>query len=450
MRNLDTFSENTAKDSLMAKLEGTLDRPFIYSNRQRDIDLSNNSVVLINFRNIDECNNQLELNKLMTGALALGKSLVLLNVEDGKVISKILGIGFAAKCIIVRPYSTYNVINVLGLGGDVMQDCGQAGVTQSDDGSRCFNVEDASCCECQATQCQNFFENLCVADQVRMIEAILESDFKVPQGICPQAPGSTPADLPESQFKLNYLALEAQWNLSDQQVTNNSIIMEISLIASFNPKYKYLRIRSVGAGFNPANGAPMENDSTYDRGYFQSHVQIHMQPNTTLLKTLSTEPKNVNKQAQYTTSSEFNVGVDIGKNPTFNSSYTISESMTTVVSDFNIYNNGAGITADWDFDLSMTENSIWDIFDEEFLKKAKVKALPALATKNLQTITEAVWYANNTVNDVIGVQLYWKVDHFHCYVTGDWTSYTEHYTHKWRTVGFQSTPVNIDFGSVNA
>ena len=124
--------------------------------------------------------------------------------------------------------------------------------------------------------------------------------------------------------------------------------------------------------------------------------------------------------------------------------------MTTIVSDFNIYNNGAGVTADWDFDLSMTENSIWDIFDEEFLKKAKVKPLPALATKNLQTVTEAVWYANNTVNDVIGVQLYWKVDHFHCYVTGDWASYTEHYTHKWRTVGFQGTPVNIDFGSVNA
>lgn len=79
------------------------------------------------------------------------------------------------------------------------------------------------------------------------------------------------------------------WNLTDTLVTNNSFIMEITLIASFNPKYKYLRIRSVGAGFNPANGAPMDN---------------------------------------------------------------ISTTMTTIVSDFNIYNNGAGVTADWDF-LSM-------------------------------------------------------------------------------------------------
>ncbi|BCN31842.1 hypothetical protein [Anaeromicropila herbilytica] len=436
------------QDSLAQKLEDSLNRPFIYM-RQRDIELGNYSVVLINFNNIDECNDQIGLNKLINAALALGKPLILLNVKDGSILSKILGIGFRGRCIIVRPYSTYNVFNALGLTGEVMQETGQAVVTQNEDGSRCFSVDETPCNECPPMECQAFFENLCVAEQVRMIEGILDSEFKVPEELCPM-PGSSPADLPESQFKLNYLAIEGKWNLSDQQVTNNSVVMEISLIASFNPKYKYLRIRSVGAGFNPANGADMQYNSTYDRGYFQSHVNIHMQPNSSKLRTLSTEPKNVNKQAQYTTSSEFSVGVDLSKNPTFSSSYTISETMTTTVSDFNIYNNGAGVTADWDFDLSLTENSIWDIFDEEFLKKAKVKELPALATRNLQAVTEAVWYADNTVNDVIGVQLYWEVDHFHCYVTGDWASYTEHYTHKWKTVGYQSTPVNIDFGSVNA
>ena len=450
MTNFQPLLENTSQDHLVIKLENTLYSPFIYRGNQRDFNLSNYSVVLINFRYVDECNDQIVLNTLINMALALGKPLILLNVKDGRILSKILGIGFRGRCIIVRPYSTYNVFNVLGLSGNVMQEFGQANVTQSSDGSRCFNIEANNGCECVPCQCQSSFKNLCVADQARMIEGILYSDFEVPQEFCSQAPGSTPADLPESQFKLNYLAIEGKWNLSDQQVTNNSVVMEISLIASYNPKYKYLRIRSVGAGFNPANGGEMQYDSTYDRGYFQSNVKIHMQPNTDKLRTLSTEPKNVNKQAQYTTSSEFSVGVDVSKNPTFSSSYSISESMTTIVSDFDIYNNGAGVTADWDFDLSMTENSIWDIFDEEFLKKAKVKPLPALATRNLQAVTEAVWYAENTLNEVIGVQLYWRVDHFHCYVTGDWASYTEHYTHKWNTVGYQSTPVNIDFGSVNA
>lgn len=450
MTNFEPLLEYTSQDLLLKKLKNILYHPLMYSNYQTDIDFSQYSVVLIDFRYIDECSDQIPLNKLLNTALALGKPLILFNVTDGRILSKILGIGFMGECIIVRPYGTYNVFNVLGLGGNIMQECGQAGVTQDAEGNRCFTLEESNCCECIPCQFQSSFSSRCVEDQVRMIEDILYSDFEVPQEFCPQAPGSTPADLPENQFKLNYLAIEGKWNLSDQQVTNNSVVMEISLIASFNPKYKYLRIRSVGAGFNPANGGEMQYNSTYDRGYFQSHVKIHMQPNTDKLRTLSTDPKNVNKQAQYTTSSEFNVGVDIGKNPTFSSSYTISESMTTVVSDFDIYNNGAGVTADWDFDLSMTENSIWDIFDEEFLKKAKVKALPSLATKNLQAVTEAVWYGENTLNEIIGVQLYWKVDHFHCYVTGDWASYTEHYTHKWNTVGYQSTPVNIDFGSVNA
>lgn len=447
MAHSDLFSNE--QESLALKLEDSLHQAFIY-RRQREYDLKDYSVVVINFSYLDECNDQIGLNRLINGALALKKSLVLLNVKDGSILSKLLGIGFRGKCIIVRPYSTYNVFNALGLTSDLMQENGQAVVTQNEDGTRCFSVVDDNCNECLPVACQSSFETLCAAEQVRIIEGILDSEFKVPEELCSPCVGSTPADLPESQFKLNYLAIEGKWNLSDQQVTNNSVVMEISLIASFNPRYKYLRIRSVGAGFNPTNGGEMQYDSTYDRGYFQSNVNIHMQPNTDKLRTLSTEPKNVNKQSQYTTSSQFNVGVDISKNPSFSASYTISESLTTVVSDFNIYNNGAGVTADWDFSLSMTENSIWDIFDEEFLKKAKVKPLPSLATKNLQAVTEAVWYADNTVNDVIGVQLYWKVDHFHCYVTGDWTSYTEHYTHKWKTVGYQSTPVNIDFGSVNA
>jgi hypothetical protein len=328
--------------------------------------------------------------------------------------------------------------------------CGEGHISQNPDGSRCFDIVEEPCCDCPDEECPDTFNKLCAAKQARKVESILTTDFVIPQEFLCSSVGDTPASLPENQFRLNYLAIESIWNLSETQVTNNSVIMEVTLISSYNPKYKYLRIRSVGAGFNPANGAPMDTNSTYDRGFFQSAVKIHMQPETTLLKTLSTEPKNVNKEAQYTTSSSFSVGVDVSKNPTFKASYDISESMTTIVSDFDIYNNGAGVTADWDFLLGLTENSIWDIFSEQFMKKGQVKSLPALATKNLQAVTEAVWYGDNTLTDNIGVQLYWKVDHFHCWVTGNWASYTENYHHKWRTVGYVDTPVYINFASVFA
>ncbi len=436
-------------DLLLDEIRKNHDGLFVYSEQQND-DLSIYTTVLINFNSIDVCSDIIGINKIIDIALTLGKTLILLNVNDGRPLSRMIGMGLRGKCIIVRPYSKYRAFNVLGLYQQDMFDCGESNVNQNSDGSMCSSFAEGSCCECPDNECLSAFERLCAAKQARVIESILTTDFVVPQEFLCNTVGDEPASLPESQFKLNYLEIASTWNLSETQVTNNSVIMEITLIASYNPKYKYLRIRSVGAGFNPANGAPMDNNSTYDRGFFQSGVKIHMQPETDKLRTLSTEPKNANNQTQYTTSSSFSVGVDISKNPTFKASYDISESVTTVVSDFNVYNNGAGITADWDFLLSMTENSIWDIFSEPFMKKGQVKALPALATKNLQAVTEAVWYGENTLTDTIGVQLYWKVDHFHCWVTGNWASYTENYHHKWRTVGYVDTPVYINFGSVFA
>ena len=350
-------------DLLLDEIRKNHDGLFVYSEQQ-NVDLSVYTTVLINFNLIDACSDIIGLNKIIDNALNLGKTLILLNVNDGRPLSRMIGMGLRGKCIIVRPYSKYRAFNVLGLYQQDMFDCGESNVNQNSDGSMCSSFAEGSCCECPDNECLSAFERLCAAKQARVIESILTTDFVVPQEFLCNTVGDTPASLPESQFKLNYLAIESIWNLSETQVTNNSSIMEITLIASYNPKYKYLRIRSVGAGFNPANGA--------------------------------------------------------------------------------------GTTADWDFLLSMTENSIWDIFSEPFMKKGQVKALPALATKNLQAVTEAVWYGENTLTDTIGVQLYWKVDHFHCWVTGNWASYTENYHHKWRTVGYVDTPVYINFGSVFA
>jgi hypothetical protein len=450
MPEYEPVMENIPRDSLYSELKRILHRLFVYEGQESDFDLRNYSAVLLDFKHAIENGNHFIINKLINAAMTFGKPLILLSVHDGRQLSKMLGMGFDSRCMIIRPFSDYNVFHVLGVSKEDMYDCGNANVIQNEDGSRYFSIQDPDCGEQMIHGCQVDFNSLSAARQARIIENILASDFKVPQETVSQPFGDTPVDLPTSQFKLNYLAIESIWNLSDLQITNNAVVMEISLIASYNPRYKYLRIRSVGAGFNPANGAEIQWNGSYDRGFFQSNVNIHMQPNTDKLRTLSTEPKNINNQTTYTTSSQFSVGVDVSKNPSFNSSYTISESTSTVVSDFNVYNNGAGVTADWDFKLSMTEDSIWDIFSEKFMEKAKVRELPALATKNLQAVTEAVWYADSSLNETVGVQLYWKVDHYHCYVTGDWMAYTEHYYHKWSTVGYKDTPFYIDFSSVNA
>ncbi|GKU24189.1 hypothetical protein [Clostridium folliculivorans] len=444
------LTENTSLGPLVDELKNILHRLFIYTGSENNIDLSYYSTILVDFKDVVENSNEFALNKLINDALVLGKSLILLNVHNGKCLSKMIKVGFESKCMIIRSYDKYNVFNVLDLYESDIYDYGESHVTQSIDGSKNFNVQKVNDNEYSNSEIKDSFGELNVAKQARVIESILYSDFDIPPEFRNQSMNNTLAVLPENQFKLNYLIIENKWNLSEQQVANNSIVMEIALIASSNPNYKYLRIRSAGSGFNPSNGGEIENDSTYDKGYFQANIKIHMQPNTDKLKTLSTEPKNVQRQVQYTISNEFNVGVDLSQNPTFSKSYTISEPITAAVSDFNVYNKGTGIIADWDFNLQITENSIWDIFDQEFLNKSKVKPLPTSATRKLKAITEAIWCAENMLNETIGVQLYWKVDHYHCYVTGNWEDYTQHYGHRCRTVGYKDVPVYIDFSSVYA
>jgi len=363
-----------------------------------------------------------------------GKSLVLLNANEPELLSNALGFGLSAPCIIIKPYKNFYTVNALGVPREEAQAIGQRLKAQEKDWCPCEDEPAPDVCE------QVLFQDRCAAEQACIIEDILSCDHMHLYGSASAAP-----TLPLHQFTLIYLALDGDWNLTDRQRTINSVIMEISLFASYNPQYKYLRIRSMGAGCSP--GTLAAND-TYDRGYFQSGVNIHMQPKSNALKTLSTDPKNINKQTTYTTSSSFSVGVDISKNPSFSPSYTVSETTSTQISDFNIYNNGAGIDASWDFKLSMTEKSIWDMFSHSFMRKAKVKELPSLAIRNLQPVTEAVWYGANNLDDTIGVELSWKIDHYRCDVIGDWQSYKTHYSHKWATVG--RFPFYLDFGSVHA
>lgn len=395
---------------------------------------------------------QTPLQSLTAGNQPL-KPIVLLNATNAKQMATLFGFGAVGDCLIIKPFATPNVYDVTLLG--VPYEVGASTDSQtheSDEGGTdpchqtpakrhkqgCSKKQDHS----DPFSDETNFSQLSICEQARMIRQLV-SEVPIAR--------DTPPGLPLDQYNLIYLTVERQWSLSDQQVTVNSVIFEVSLFASYNPTYKYLRIRTIGAGFNPSAGSGMQSDSTYDRGYFQSAVNIHMHPATHNLSVLSTDPKNVNGQTSYTAGSEFTVGVDISKNPSFSPSYSISESKTTVISDFNVYNNSAGSVADWEFKLSLLDNhDIWNMFSHPFMKKGQVKELPALATRNLQPLTEAVWFSPNTFTGVVGLSLNWRVDHYRCWVTGNWSNFTDHYHHKWVTVGYVSDFFYVDFGAVHA
>jgi len=435
-------------NQISAGLMNTIDNLIISDPVNINNNIPTGSNLLMDFTGITSDKPVPPINDVIDKADAL----ILLNVEDPKALAGFVGFGIGGQAVIIRPQDNYYVVDVLGLQHDEVTACCKSDVDQYHDGSYQFSVTDTdnACCNGSAAVA---FQNLCVPDQVNMISNILATDFQQPftlEPCCAFAVSNTPAALPSHQFRLIYVNIDAKWNLDTHQVTYNLVVLEVSMIASFAPAYKYLRIRSLGAGFSPTNGAKFAPDTKYDKGYVQSLVNLHFQPLTNKLTVLSTDPKNINKRSTYTAGSSFSVGVDISKNPGFSPSYTISDSETREISDFNIYNNSAGATADWDFKLSMIEKSVWDAFSKPFMKKGQVKDMPALATRNMQTVTDTVWYAPNSLTDTIGMQLYWKTEHHKFWVTGNWAKYTMYSQRVGKRVGYVDLPFYVDFGGVEA
>jgi hypothetical protein len=236
---------------------------------------------------------------------------------------------------------------------------------------------------------------------------------------------------------------------TDSQKFTNQVVMEVTLLASFdNPPYKYLCIASLGSGFAPASGGSLHWNRTYDRGWFQNQIIVHMEPASQELTTLQSSPRNVSKQHTVTTGTSVNVGVNVSKNPSFNSSYTISNSQTEVIDDFEITNKSSGVTGRWYYQLGMTASNFFDLFDKPFAKKARVKSLPTLAQANLQTSCAVVWYADKTYNGCVPVRLDWSVNYCDGWVTGNWFKYVMHYKGwMWKNIG---RTLIVDFSSVSA
>lgn len=259
---------------------------------------------------------------------------------------------------------------------------------------------------------------------------------------------SVPIDLPAKQYHFYFVDINFDYNNLEGQIAENRVTFCVALIASFNPKCKYVRVGCVGAGCNPTGGKSMKWDDTYNRGYFQKAIHINMLPSSSKISTYETSPKNLNNQTSYTAETSFTVGVDISKEPSFNASYTVTDSVTSTVSDFDIQNNSSGLTAHWDFEMGITKSSIWDLFNEPAMRKAQVKELPNLAKKNFQPVCEAVWRVNNdpVFRESVTFEFSLLIDYYHCWVTGDWTNYVKHYRHCWPS---SVNRIILDFDAVN-
>ncbi len=296
------------------------------------------------------------------------------------------------------------------------------------------------------------FAQLQPEERASAIEEVLEADPVYPEiDRHRENVGDGSGVLPPGQVKTVYVKINYSSTIEGNQTFTNQVTMDVSLIASYdNPPYKYLQITSLGAGFAPASGGDLNKDGKYKRRYFQNLINVHMQPSTDQLTTLQSSPKNVNGASTVTTSSSYTVGVDVSKNPGFNASYTIGESISETISDFDIINKSSGKSGMWNYQMGMTASSIWDLFKEPFMKKAQVKSLPTLAKANLQPTTTIVWYTPKTFNSRVPMQMNWTAYYYAAWVTGDWVKYTMRY--QWWSYGWgywSGNPTYVDFSRVN-
>ncbi len=375
-----------------------------------------------------------------------GRPVILMNTEMTASIPGCVAT-IPSKCSVLHFFDDYSVWQVLDVPVKEKSEQQNMAVTQSDN----------SICQHMGEVSKGYERPICPpspAELAVLIEANIDTVKRIEISMAVEAlregyQDDFPTDLPEKQYKFQYVRNE--WSDSIAGTAQRPVIaqlVELALIASFNPKCKYLRVRSLGAGFHP--GAMLKNDN-YDRGYFQSDLWTFLHCMDTRIVTYQTSPQNVSGATTYTTGSSFSVGVDISQSPSFQPSYTISTSETIVIRDFDVINQSAGTRSEWRMRMGAIGDSIWNLFEESFLRKPKVKPLPALATQNAQPHCEAVYRAEGAFSDEVPLTLGWRVDHYHLNVDGDFMAATKHYHHVWRYVGyFESNPWKINFALVSA
>lgn len=420
------------KDILLKELDNlysTESYQEIRNIKERSTEISS---LLINLQNKDEIAPTI-IDAFKT-SMESDIPVVLYNVSKNSM-AKLCYLGTDTECCIVFPYmKEAKIIDVLDLPLEAgISEASRTANQESDGSLKLSPPTESSEKTCSVT----LFSKLSPQEKAKIIETKIETGITndeyqiLAQGNL--STGTSPAALPEHQSKTVYYRIDSKDHpvAGTTQKLCNMLLLEVALIASYkDPRCKYLRITSEGAGFNPGGSGNILWDNTYERGYFQSEIEIHIEAQNADISTMESSPKNCNNVTQYTTSSSFSVGVDISKDPGFSAQYSISEEESHSISDFDICNRSSGTIGDWDFKLGMIKSSIWDMFKDPFMRKGQVKELPNLAKENLQAECVITWIKDDMeFKKSVNLNIGWKTHYLHCWVTGDWTNYTKHYQH---------------------
>lgn len=323
-------------------------------------------------------------DEMIDYAIIMRIPIIFLNITNSDHLSKKFGLGFKSKAIVVRPYADFDVFDTIDLQYETKVN--PTIIYLKHKNPVCVKPSDnLSCFSCHNTP----------GVKARKIDNIINSKFLVPIGSLEKS------ELPESQYKKIYLNIirNEQISSDSNQKCYNETIIEINLFASFNPKTKYLQVRTLGNGINPG---VLTSNYYMERGWFQGDFNITMNLLSNQLSMISNQPRDAAYKDNYTAGANFVVGIDVNENPTFNSNFEVRSSDISELKGFKLDNKTNKNLANWYWVIDILNK---DLFDISYGGEKHLKELPSLAVSNLKPLTDTLWSVENTFEEVISMDI---------------------------------------------
>ncbi|TNJ36054.1 hypothetical protein FGF66_12290 [Chlorobaculum thiosulfatiphilum] len=259
-----------------------------------------------------------------------------------------------------------------------------------------------------------------------------------------QGPNLPPSDIPKTLWNCTPILL--YWTLNPHGGTQDNFTppqgnITLECLASvgvyydnvnFNQPVQWLLIEHSGHLYTQIN----VNDKT-NRGWSLAYMTIAGQniSSATMVSNQSS-PNNVSDVTQYTSSSEFTVGLTAGtEGIAGNMSYSIGSSQSCSISDWKIIQKTPN---SWLFDQQTPYDGTTDGFPDGAAGSDGVAALPTISTSALAFNSQTVWVHLPATKDSINVSYTYDVQ---CRFTWsestgtDWSAWSWRW-HTWPSKGF--------------
>jgi len=237
-------------------------------------------------------------------------------------------------------------------------------------------------------------------NRVKRTVATLASGEKLPLAAGDSSPSNPPAGIPSGLYDVTpitiYNPITAGGSSSGGYTTPTGDLYLEGLVTigvyydntSFNTPVQWLIIEHSGLWYTAGLEA---NDQTHI-GWSVGMLAINGQNiSSSTLVSRQSSPNNVNGQTQYTSGSEFSVGLSAGTDGlSANASYTISSSQTSSLSDWSVVQSDPNT---WTFAQAVPYNGATapGTFPSGAAGSSGVAALPPISSGSLAYCTQSVW-----------------------------------------------------------